>query len=96
MIEDRETTYAHIGGSKIIEVYAGEQWSIHNVLDLKEKCPSLCEIKTVNPDGSVLAHIDFSLMPKFHKPRSRNLTDEQRQILVERMAKAREVKNSNK
>jgi hypothetical protein len=84
----RETIYEHLDGNDTFTVTAAERWSIGMIRRLAEKHPNDVVIAAENDDGSLVAHIPSSWM-RISPKRTRDLTDEQRQVLSERMLKAR-------
>ena len=79
-----ETVYEHIKGSDTFTVTAAERWSIGMIRRLKEKYPDQVDIRYINQDGSVLAHLPIEWMRIVPKKRD-TLTKEQRQANYERM-----------
>lgn len=85
----KETIYEHIGGNEFFTVTAAERWSVGMIKRLKEKSPDSVEIVSENKDGSIVAKFPQEWMRIVPK-RTRELTDEQREELAERLKNARE------
>lgn len=88
-MEYKETAYSHIAGDDFMEITACERWAITMIQKLKERFPDEVNITAENPDGSMVATLPFKWMRIVPK-RKRDLTDEQRQELSERMKGLRE------
>lgn len=78
-----ETVIEHIAGNKTFTMYAGERFSVNMVKRFATELPDKVKIITENSDGSLVAHIDFSLFPKLHKPRQ--LSEEQKKLAAQRL-----------
>lgn len=63
---------------------------ISKIRKLAEKYPDECDIDVENTDGSIVAHIPVKWIKI--TPLKREITDEQKQILRDRMQKLREDK----
>lgn len=87
----QETTYEHMADEKTFTVTAAERWSISMINKLKEKYPDQVEIAYVNEDGSILARVPYEWM-RIKPKTKRNLTDEQRIALRDRMLKLKSDK----
>ena len=57
-----ETVYEHIKGNNTFTITAAERWSIGMIRRLKEKYPDQVDIRYINQDGSVLAHLPIEWM----------------------------------
>ena len=79
-----ETVYEHIKGNDTFTVTAAERWSVGMIRRLKEKYPDQVDIRYINQDGSVLAHLPIEWMRIVPK-RQDTLTEEQRHARSERM-----------
>lgn len=89
MREIRETAFNCVDEDNVASFSTQEKKWVNRALKLAEKYPDEVRIVAQNPDGSVCIHLPkswFRLAP----PVKRNLTEEQRQALAERMKKARE------
>lgn len=63
----RETAIDHVAGEKIATFFSSETKWINQIWKLKEQYPDEVEIRHVNPDGSLIAHIPaewFKVKPK--------------------------------
>ncbi|NCB50919.1 MAG: hypothetical protein EOM54_03400 [Clostridia bacterium] len=77
----------YASGNDTFTVSACERWSVAMLKRLKAKYPDEVDIRHVNKDGSIVAHIPFEWMrivPKY----KRNISDEE-------LARRREVFASN-
>lgn len=57
-----ETVYEHIKGNDTFTVTAAERWSVGMIRRLKEKYPDEVDIRYLNQDGSILAHLPIEWM----------------------------------
>ena len=57
-----ETCTDHVRGEAFFTITAAETWSIAMVNRLKAKYPGEVEIRSTNPDGSVVARLPFAWM----------------------------------
>lgn len=67
MSEIRETAIDHVAGEDYASFYSSEKKWINLIWKLKEQYPDEVEIRHVNEDGSLLAHIPaswFKVKPK--------------------------------
>lgn len=88
MAELRETTLDHVSGEDYATVYSGERKWINLLLRLKEKYPNKVDIRHVNDDGSLIAHIPASWFKT--KPKKKvELTAEQIEASKARLEKGR-------
>ena len=63
----RTLHYDHVAGEKIATFFSSETKWINQIWKLKEQYPDEVEIRHVNPDGSLIAHIPaewFKVKPK--------------------------------
>ena len=84
MADIKETNFEFVAGESIATMSTAESKWINRIKKLAEQYPDDVKIVAVNKDGSLLAHVPvkwFNLKP----PVKRNLTDEQRAELSERM-----------
>lgn len=65
---------------------------INKIKELKEKYPDDVDICVENEDGSIVAHIPTKWV-KISPPKQVEMTDERREELRQRMARARAEKN---
>ena len=89
----RETVYGHMNGQDYFSVDSGEKSVINRVMKLKEQFPDKVDIVAENKDGTITARVPadwIKIRPKAH----RELTEEQRAELAERMRKAREAQKA--
>ena len=89
--EPTETVYEHASGNDTFTVTACERWSKGMITRLKERYPDEVDIRHVNKDGSIVAHIPFEWMRIVPK-RKDTMTDEQRELARERMAALRKAR----
>ena len=92
MIKIVETSIERVQGDDYCLVYTGERKFINQLNKLAQNYPEV-DIRHINEDGSIVAHVPFSWFRFVKPPSKRNFTDEQRQAMSERMKKAREKKN---
>ena len=86
-----ETSVERVAGDDYCLVYTGERKFINQLNELSKNYPEV-DIRCVNEDGSIVAHVPFSWFRFVKPPAKRNLTKEQRLAASERMKKARENK----
>lgn len=84
-----ETVFEHLDGNKTFTVSTDERTWKNRLVKLAEQHPDEVECVAVNRDGSVMFHIPASWI-KVKPPVKRNLTDEQRAELSERIKSIRE------
>lgn len=85
-----ETVYDHLKGNTTFTVTAAEPWSITMIKKLQTQHPNEVEVIT-NKDGTLLAHLPFEWMRIIPK-KKRNLTEEQKVAIVERLKSGKENK----
>lgn len=88
MADVMETTYEHTAGNGTFTVTAAERWSVNMIRRLADKHPEDVTIIAENEDGSIIAHLPASWM-KIRPQRRRELTDEQRAEIGERLKASR-------
>jgi len=92
-----ETIYSHDAEdcNTVFCIDANEKWSKDMVKRLKKQFPDEVEIKQKNSDGSIQAYMPLEWMkiqpPKKKKPK-RELSEDEKQVLRERVQRAREMK----
>ena len=88
MIKIIETSVERVVGDDYCLIYTGERKFINQLNELSKSYPEV-NIRYINEDGSIVAHVPFSWF-RFVKPQSkRNYTEEQRKAMSERMKKVR-------
>lgn len=90
-----ETAIERVQGTDYCTVFTAEKKFINSLNRLKEQYPDEVQILTINEDGSMVAHVPFSWFRFIKPPAKREYTDEQKQAMAERMAKAREARGNN-
>ena len=94
-IDFHETVYSH--DADMYEgkfcVDAAEEWSIKMVKRLKADFPDDVDIKHENKDGSINAYMPLKWM-RITPRKKKNLSDEQKKALAERLTAARRRKVS--
>lgn len=90
-----ETAIERVQGTDYCTVFTAEKKFITSLNRLKEKYPDEVQIMTINEDGSMVAHVPYSWFKFIKPPAKREYTDEQKQAMAERMAKAREARGNN-
>ena len=83
-----ETCPDHLRGEDFFTITAAETWSIAMVKRLKARYPEEVEIRSTNPDGSIVARLPFAWMRIVPK-RKDTLTDEAREARREWGRKSR-------
>lgn len=90
-----ETAIDRVTGDDFCSVYTDEKKYIRQLKKFAEDYPKDVEIIKENFDGSVLAHVPYEWFRFIKPPTKRNLTEEQRRNVAERMKKARAQKAEN-
>jgi len=90
-----ETSYDHVSGEKYCTATAAEYWSKNMFNKLKEQYPDDITIVAKNEDGSMVVQFPYAWLPRVRPKHTKNLTEEQRTKLSERM-KALQLKSHNK
>lgn len=85
-----ETSIERVQGTDYCTVFTAERKFINSLNRLKEQYPNEVQILTINEDGSMVAHVPYSWLKFIKPPAKREYTNEQKQAMAERMAKARE------
>jgi hypothetical protein len=84
-----ETVFEHLDGNKTFTVSTDERTWKNRLVKLAEQHPDDVECVAVNRDGSVMYHVPASWV-RLRPPVKRNLTDEQRAALADRIKSVRE------
>lgn len=95
MIKLVETAIERVQGTDYCTVFTAEKKFINSLNRLKDQYPDEVEILTINEDGSIVAHVPYSWFKFIKPPTKREYTNEQKQAMAERMAKAREARGNN-
>lgn len=85
--EFRETVWEHVEGNKTATIYTAEKKFINELNKLADKYPEDVQIRTINPDGSLVVWVDAER----YKPKWKvklELTDEQREERRKRIKKS--------
>lgn len=90
-----ETSIERIQSTDYCTVFTAEKKFINSLNHLKEQYPDEVQILTINEDGSMVAHAPYSWFRFIKPPAKREYTDEQKQAMAERMARAREARGNN-
>lgn len=90
-----ETSIERVQGTDYCTVFTAERKFINTLNRLKEEYSSEVEILTINEDDSMVAHVPYSWFRFIKPPVKREYTNEQKQAMAERMAKAREARGNN-
>lgn len=88
-----ETSIERVVGDTYCLVYTAERKFINQLNQLAKDYPEV-DIRHVNEDGSIVAHVPYSWFRFIKPPTKRNYTEEQRKAMCERMKKAREDRNN--
>ena len=86
-----ETDLEHLGGNDYWGISTGEQKWRNRLAKLEKEYPDEVKLIARNMDGSVFYHIPKSWV-KISPPVKRNLTEEQKAELRDRMMAARQAK----
>lgn len=89
-----ETSVERVQGDDYCLVYTGERKFINQLNELAKNYPEV-DIRHINEDGSIVAHVPFSWFRFVKPPRNVSMTDEQREAAKQRMLKAREQKRKD-
>ena len=89
MINTAETVLEHLDGNPTFTVSTDERTWKNRLVKLAEQNPAEVECVAVNRDGSVMYHVPASWV-RLRPPVKRNLTEEQRAALSERLKTMRE------
>jgi exosome complex RNA-binding protein Rrp42 (RNase PH superfamily) len=89
MADFKENVVEWITGDKQVTVTLTQQKHISKVRKLAEKFPDEVKIDYVNKDGSIVAHLPLRAI-KINLTAKRELTEDEREILAERLRLARE------
>lgn len=94
MTDFRETAVGYLNVDSYATFSSSEQKWINKILALKESYPDDVQIEYMPEDnnGMLLARIPKSWI-KIKAPSKRNITEEQRAQIAERLAASRKVKN---
>ena len=90
-----ETSIERVQGDDYCLIYTGERKFINQLSELATQYEEV-EIKAVNEDGSILAHVPYDWFRFIKPPTKRNYTEEQRQAMSERMKNARQNRKNKK
>ena len=96
MKDFRETCFTRIEGDAYMFVSSGERKWINRIKKDAEKYPDDVKILAVNKDGSLYARYPFD-WAQYPRPKRKRppMTEEQRSAARERLARAREIRDSN-
>lgn len=83
-----ETTIDHLGGEELCGISTGERTMRNRLAKLAESNPEQVKCVAVNQDGSVYYKVPWRWVT-VRKPKTMNLTDEQRAVMSERMKSIR-------
>lgn len=89
MINTAETVFEHWDGKDTWTVSTDERTWKNRLVKLAEQHPADVECVAVNRDGSVMYHVPASWV-RLRPPVKRNMTEEQKAALAERLKLARE------
>ena len=87
----KETAINYCSDENFMTIYTQEKKWINKIYNWKTEYPNDVEIRIINRDGSIVAHIPKSWF-KISPSRKRNMSEEQRAAIVERLKKYRESK----
>ena len=88
MADIRETAFDHVAGESIATFYTAERKWINTIHELKGQYPDEVDIRHVNDDGSLVAHIPVSWL-KIRPKKKVNMTAEQIAASKARLEKGR-------
>jgi hypothetical protein len=83
-----ETVFEHLDGKDTWTISTDERTWKNRLCKLAEQNPAEVECVAVNHDGSVMYHVPVSWV-RLRPPAKRNLTEEQRAALAERIKSVR-------
>src|SRR5574344_447377 len=89
MTDDKEVVWTFIEGDLYGTITASQRKWINKVNKYAKLYPDEVKIQHINPDGSLVAHAPemcFKFVPP-KKRKKKNISEEQRKILSERMTK---------
>lgn len=84
-----ESCFDHVASDDFVTFYSSEQKWLNRFRRDVQQYPDEVIIKHVNEDGSMVVQYPYSWVRMPKKPSKRELTDEQRAELSERLAKVR-------
>lgn len=90
-----ETSINYLGDDKHAVISTDERKWVNRIHALKEEYPDQVEIRSVFKDGTVVAHFPKAWV-KVRPPAKKNLSEEQKQVLAERMRFARSSRGKGK
>lgn len=88
MIKIIETSIERVQGDSYCLVYTGERKFINQLNELAQNYSEV-DIRHINKDGSILAHVPSNWFRFVKPPTKRNLTEEQKNIMAQRMKQNR-------
>lgn len=88
MIKIIETSIERVQGDSYCLVYTGERKFINQLNELAQNYSEV-DIRHINEDGSILAHVPSNWFRFVKPPTKRNLTEEQKNIMAQRMKQNR-------
>jgi len=94
MAENKENCIEWLTGQDKCSCTISHQKYISKIKNLAEKCPDDVKIIAENDDGTIYVRMPLKYAIKFSKPKTVNLTDEQKEECAERMRRAREMRNN--
>lgn len=83
-----ETSVERVIGDDYCLVYTGERKFINQLNKLSQSYPEV-DIRHINKDGSILTHVPSNWFRFVKPPTKRNLTEEQKNIMAQRMKQNR-------
>lgn len=89
-----ETTIERIQGEDYCLVFTSEKKFINQLMEYSKQFSEV-DIRHINEDGSITAHVPYEWFRFIKPPTKRNYTEEQRKAASERMKKVREKKDEN-
>ena len=91
MTNFRETAWNHLAGESTGTLFTQETKWANRILAWKDEYPDEVDIRCINPDGSIVAHLPLSWF-KIRPPRK--ISEEQRAKAAARLATYRESRET--
>lgn len=94
-MSDLETTINFLQEDKIMTVFSSQRKWVNKLSKYAEDKESGVTVTHINKDGSKMFEVPVSWL-KISPPRKVNMSEEQKQVLVQRLRENRENKSKNK
>lgn len=90
-----ETAIDHIAGEDFCTFYANERWSRNLAIQMYKEHPDEVKDFREYEDGGISCKIPFKCMQYIRWPTKREMSEEQKEALRQRMSKTREKMNED-